>query len=103
MTAHSDNFPSTEDHHQKAVIHPLPETSNGPVKPFRPWQSRAILPQRPTAAFAGGGFAPPMPRMRPGTSASSSRARKAAKVSFQVLALSGTTRRPGKDKTERLG
>ena len=60
---------------------PVPETSDGPVRPFRPWLSPAIPPQRPTAAFAGDGFAPSMPRMRPGTSAPSSRARKGAKVS----------------------
>ena len=67
----------------------MPETSNGPVRPFQPWLSPAILPQRPTAASAGGGFAPSMPRMRPGTSASSSRARKEAKVSFRLRGYSG--------------
>jgi hypothetical protein len=61
-----------------------PGTSNGPVRPFRPWLSPAIPPQRPTAASAGGGSALSMPRMRLGTSASSSRARKGAKVSFRL-------------------
>ena len=59
------------------------KTSNGPVRPFLPWPSPALLPQPPTAASAGDGFALSMPRMRPGTSASSSRARKAAKASYR--------------------
>ncbi len=49
---------------------------------FRPWLSPVILPQRPTAAFAGGGFAPSMPRMRLGTAAPSNGVRKGAKVSY---------------------
>ena len=63
---------------------PMPETSIGPVKPFRPWLSTASLPQRPTAASAGGGSAPSMPTMRLGTSALSSRATKVARLRPQI-------------------
>ena len=58
----------------------MPGTSNGPVRPFRPWLSTASLPQRLTAASAGGGSAPPTPKMRLGTSAPSSPATKVAKL-----------------------
>ena len=53
-----------------------PATSSGLVRPFRTWMSRATVPQLSTVVSVGGGSAPSMPRMRPGTPASSSRATK---------------------------
>lgn len=63
----------------------IPGASSGPVRRFRLWLNLAILRQRPTAASAGGGSAPSMPRMRPGTSASSSRARKEVRLRRSAL------------------
>src|SRR5580692_12436726 len=49
--------------------------------------SPAILPQHSTAVSAGGGSAPSMPRMRPGTPAPSNRVTKGAKVRFRFRRL----------------
>jgi len=55
-------------------------TSSGHVRPSRPWLNLAtpLLPS--TAVSAGGGSAPFMPTMRLGTSVSSIRATKEARV-----------------------
>jgi hypothetical protein len=55
-------------------------TSNGLVRPFRPWMSRAILPQPFTAVSGVGDSVRSMQRMRPGTPVPSNLATKEARL-----------------------
>ena len=61
-----------------------PGTSSGLVKPFHPWMNPATPRQLSIVASAGDGSAQRTPRMKTGTLAPSSRAKKAARVKIDL-------------------